>query len=133
MATGSLEGFLVDRGLLTSSDLQKANRICTETGDRLLAAVRRLGIISGVELAQVVADYYALPTVRESEWPETLILGEVLSARYLREQKLLPLAGDDRRAIPAAADPGDLTANDGLPPASHRAHEIKGAAPPGIG
>src|SRR5262249_51762633 len=125
MATGSLEGFLVDRGLLTSSDLQKANRICTETGDRLLAAVRRLGIISGVELAQVVAAYYALPAVRESEWPETLILGEVLSARYLREQKLLPLAVDDRRLILAAADPGHMTAIDAIRLAADRSIEIK--------
>jgi hypothetical protein len=57
MATGSLEGFLIDRGMLTTSDLQKANQICAETGKRLITAVRQLGIVSGGELARVVAAF----------------------------------------------------------------------------
>jgi general secretion pathway protein E len=125
MATGSLEGFLVARGLLASSDLQKANQVCAESGSRLLAAVRNLGIISGGELARNVADYYALPTVQERDWPKALILGDVLSARYLREQKLLPLAVDDCRLVLAAADPGHTAAIDAIRLATDRAVELK--------
>ena len=125
MAAGSLEGFLVDRGLLTSSDLQKANQMCAETGERLVTAVRNLGIVSGGELARVVADFYALPTVGEGDWPKTPVLGEVLSSRYLREQKVLPLAVDERRLILAAADPGHTTAIDAIRLAADRTIELR--------
>jgi general secretion pathway protein E len=125
MATGSFEGFLVDRGLLTSSDLQKANQVCAETGERFVSAVRNLGIISGGELARVVADYYALPTVGEGDWPKTPVLGEILSARYLREQKVLPLAVDEQRLVLAAADPGHTAAIEAIGLAAERAIEVR--------
>src|SRR5262249_45870567 len=128
MATGSLEGFLVDRGLLTSGDLEHASRICAETGERLLMAVRSLGIVSGGELARVIAGYYALPTVKESDWPKAPVLGDILSTRYLREQKVLPLAADERRLILAAADPGHREAIDAIRLAADRAIELKVAS-----
>ena len=94
MAVGSLEGFMLDRGFLTSAELSKAQHVCTETGERLVTAVRRLGIVAGSDLARAVATYYALPTVGEQDWPKTTLLSDVLSPRYLREHKVLPLAVD---------------------------------------
>jgi general secretion pathway protein E len=128
MPTGSLEGFLVDRGVLTSGDLQMATRLCAETGERLVMAVRNLGVISGGELARIIADYYALPTVAENDWPKAPVLGDVLSTRYLREQKVLPLAADERRLILAAADPGHVEAIDAIRLAADRAVELKVAS-----
>src|SRR5882672_7662723 len=104
MTAGSLEGFMVEGGFLTSADLSKAQEVCSETGERLVTAVRRLGIMAGSDLARAVASYYALPTVGEQEWPKSTILGEVLSPRYLREHKVLPLAVDGQRLVLAAAD-----------------------------
>ena len=57
MSVGSLEGFMLDRGLLTSAELSKAQQVCAETGERLVAAVRRLGIMAGNDLARAVATY----------------------------------------------------------------------------
>jgi general secretion pathway protein E len=110
MTVGSLEGFLLDRGLLTSAELSKALQVCTETGERLIAAVRRLGLVAGNDLARAVAAYYVLPTVGEQDWPKTAILSDVLSPRYLREHKMLPLAADGQRLVLAAADPGHTAA-----------------------
>jgi general secretion pathway protein E len=128
MPANSLDGLLIDRGLLTAGDLQKAREACAETGERLLNALRRLGIVSGGELARVVADYYALPTVREGDWPKTSVLAELLSPRYLREQKMLPLSANEQGLVLAAADPGDTAAIDAIRLAAGRSLELRVAA-----
>lgn len=125
MTPGSLEGFMLDGGFLTSADLSKAQEVCTETGERLVAAVRRLGIIAGSDLARAVATYYALPTVGEQDWPKSTILGEVLSPRYLREHKILPLAVDGQRLVLAAADPGHTAAINAIQLAAGRTIELR--------
>ena len=98
------------RWFLTSAELSKAQQVCTETGERLVTAVRRLGIVAGNDLARAIAAYYALPTVGEQDWPKTTLLSDVLSPRYLREHKVLPLAVDGQRLVLAAADPGHTAA-----------------------
>ena len=128
MAASSLDGFLIEQGLITADDLEKAREACAETGERLLNAVRRLGIVTGGDLARVVADYYALPTVRDGDWPKTSVLAEVLSPRYLREQKMLPLSANDQDVVLAAADPGDTASIDAIRLAAGRNLELRVAA-----
>ena len=125
MTVGSLEGFMLDRGLLTSAELSKAQQVCTETGERLVTAVRRLGIVAGNDLARAIAAYYALPTVGEQDWPKTTLLSDVLSARYLREHKVLPLAVDGQRLVLAAADPGHTAAINAVQLAAGRSIELR--------
>ena len=125
MTVGSLEGFMLDRGFLTSAELSKAQQVCTETGERLVTAVRRLGIMAGSDLARAVATYYALPTVGEQDWPKTTLLSDVLSPRYLREHKVLPLAVDGQRLVLAAADPGHTAAINAIQLAAGRTIELR--------
>ena len=125
MSVGSFEGFMLDRGLLTSAELSKAQQVCTETGERLVTAVRRLGIVAGNDLARAIAAYYALPTVGEQDWPKTTLLSDVLSARYLREHKVLPLAVDGQRLVLAAADPGHTAAINAVQLAAGRSIELR--------
>jgi general secretion pathway protein E len=125
MTTGTLEGFMLERGLLTSAELGKAEQLCTETGERLVTIVRRLGIVSGTDLARAVAAYYRLPTVREEDWPKASVLGDVLSPRYLREHKVLPLSVDQQRLVLAAADPGHTDAISAIKLAAGRPVELR--------
>jgi general secretion pathway protein E len=125
MAAGTLEGFMLDHGLVTPQELGKARQMCSETGERLVTAIRRLGIASGSDLARVVAAFYRLPTVREGDWPKTSVLGDVLSPRYLREHKVMPLAADERSVLLAAADPGHTDAIGAIQLASGRAVEVR--------
>jgi general secretion pathway protein E len=125
MAAGTLEGFMLDHGLITPAELGKARQVSSETGDRLVTTIRRLGIISGADLARAVATYYQLPTVRESDWPKTSVLADILSPRYLREHKVLPLAADERYLVLAAADPGHTDAISAIGLASGRAIELR--------
>jgi general secretion pathway protein E len=125
MTAGTLEGFMLDHGLITPAELGKARQVCSETGERLVTIIRRLGIVSGADLARAVAAYYRLPTVSESDWPKTSILADVLSPRYLREHKVLPLSADDRCVVLAAADPGHADAISAIRLAAGRDVELR--------
>ena len=126
MVAGTLEGFLLDRGLVTPAELGKARQVGGETGERLVTTIRRLGILAGQDLARAVAAYYELPTVREDDWPKGAVLGDALSPRYLREHKVLPLAADERYLVLAVADPGHTEAIGAVRLATGRTH--RGAA-----
>ena len=125
MTAGTIEGFMLDHGLITPAELGKARQVCSETGERLVTIIRRLGIISGADLARAVAAYYRLPTVAESDWPKTSVLADVLSPRYLREHKVLPLSADDRCVVLAAADPGHADAISAIRLAAGRDIELR--------
>jgi general secretion pathway protein E len=125
MTAGTLEGFMLDHGLITPAELGKSRQVCSETGERLVTIIRRLGIMSGADLARAVAAFYGLPTVRESDWPKASILADVLSPRYLREHKVLPLSADDRCVILAAADPGHADAISAIRLAAGRDIELR--------
>ena len=125
MVAGSLEGFLLERGLVTSAELGKARQMSDETGERLITTVRRLGLLAGPDLARAVAAYYKLPTVREGDWPKRAVLGDVLSPRYLREHKVLPLAADERCLVLAVADPGHAEAMGAIRLATGRTIEVR--------
>ena len=125
MTAGTLEGFMLDHGLITPGELGKARQMCAETGERLVTAMRRLGIMAGTELARAVAAYYGLPTVQDGDWPKAAILADVLSPRYLREHKVLPLALDEGRLLLAAADPGHADAIRAIRLAAGRPVEVR--------
>jgi general secretion pathway protein E len=125
MTTGTLEGFMLDHGLIAAGELGKARQMCEETGERLVTTIRRLGIMSGTELARAVAAYYELPTVEDDDWPKAAVLGDVLSPRFLREHKVLPLAVDAERLLLAAADPGHTDAIRAIKLAAGRPLEVR--------
>jgi general secretion pathway protein E len=128
VAADTLEDFMLDHGLITPAELGKAQQVCRETGERLVTTLRRLGIMSGTDLAQAVASHYGLPTVRDGDWPKASVLGDVLSTRYLREHKALPLSVDNRSLLLAVADPGHADVIGAIGLASGRAIEVCVAA-----
>src|SRR5262245_10375583 len=125
MVEVTLEGFFLERGLVTAAELGKAREVGGETGERLVTTVRRLGLLAGQDLARAVAAYYELPTVRDGDWPKGAVLGDVLAPRYLREHKVLPLAADERYLVLAMADPGHTEAIGAIRLATGRAIEVR--------
>jgi general secretion pathway protein E len=124
----TLEAFLVGRGLITASEIAKVRQVGSESGERPITTVRRLGILAGLELARAVAAFYRLPMVRDTDWPKAALLADLLSPRYLREHKVLPLSTNERTVLLAIADPGNTDAIGAVGLASGRAIEVCVAA-----
>lgn len=84
--------FLVDRGLLENSAVERARRLSGEGADPLHVLLPKLGLVSERDLAEALAEHLALPFVGASEFPEVAILEDKLSPRFLRESRVLPMS-----------------------------------------
>ena len=102
-----LSEFLVDRGLVSASDMAKATSAETNNGERLTAVLRNMGILQGSELAKALADYFDVPVVEPDEWPSEAIASTRMSTAFLRTSRVFPLGESDRGITLAMADPGD--------------------------
>jgi len=103
--SGDLGRFLLDRELISETDLSRAASSAGADGS-LVAAIERLAIIQGTDLAPAIAESYAIPMIAEHEWPTAPILQGELSHAFLRENRVLPLAETDEHVVLAVSDPG---------------------------
>ncbi len=101
------DDFLVKRRIIENSDLDKIGKHREETGERLILSLHRLSILRGNNLSQAVAEYYNLPLVQESEWPEEVFSHASLSVDFLRENKICPVVELPEGLVLAMSDPGD--------------------------
>ncbi len=106
--------FLIDRGLLDNSAVDRARRLSGEGGDPLHVLLPKLGLISERDLAEALAEHLSLPFVSASEFPDVAILEEKLSPRFLRESRVLPMSLGAEGLVLAMANPLDEYARDAL-------------------
>ena len=67
----------------------------------------RLGMVSGRDLADALADQLDLPLAQASDYPELPLMEERISAKFLRDAQAVPLREDDEELALAIADPTD--------------------------
>jgi general secretion pathway protein E len=101
-------------GRITDSALERAERLARESDEKLDAVLTRLGLISERELAQLLADAIGLELVETPDFPIEPVLGSSISARYLRANRLIPLADHPDHLLIAMADPTDEAAVDAM-------------------
>ena len=106
---------LVSRGLLGVEKLRTAFERQMETGQRLGEIIVEQGWVSSVDLAHAISEQHNLPfvDVLDQEIDDELAhaLPEQLAYRY----RAVPVrALDDKTALVAVADPGDVHSIDGL-------------------
>jgi general secretion pathway protein E len=106
-AERSLGQLLVDRGKLSPADLERALRLHKETHDRVDLILTRLGLVSERDIADGLATYLGTPVVAEDEYPVEPLLAEKVSARFLKEHRVLPIADLPDGLAVAMADPLD--------------------------
>lgn len=109
-----IEEFLLEKGLLTGSEIEQAKRVQNDTGDQFFSALRRASLLQGSALATAISEFFAVPLVSAEEWPGTPILSDKLSHAFLRDNKILPLATSDDEVILAMADPSDTYVMDAV-------------------
>ncbi len=103
---------LIERGKLDAPTLERALRLQQESGERLGALLVTLGVVAQRDVAEALAVQLDLPMVEAGRYPEFPILEEMVSTRFLREARALPLSEDDAEVVLAMADPTDAYAID---------------------
>ncbi|HSN20790.1 MAG TPA: type II secretion system ATPase GspE [Usitatibacter sp.] len=99
---------LVERGKLDPANLERALKLQEgETHEKLGVILQRLGMISGRDLADALADQLDVPIAAASDFPELPLLEERLSPKFLRDSQAVPLREDDEEVALAVADPTD--------------------------
>jgi len=98
---------LIERGKLDAATLERALRLQQESGERLGALLVTLGVVAQRDVAEALAAQLELPLVDAGSYPEFPILEEMVSTRFLRETRALPLSEDDVEVALAMADPTD--------------------------
>lgn len=111
METGDVsESFaaaIVNGGLLTAVELDRAQQICDQSGKRLAPTLSRLGLLSDGEIAGIFAATTGFPL---TDRPTLLHARDYtcrLNLRFLERHALLPIEMDGNRLKLAMADPED--------------------------
>lgn len=104
-----LDEILLERGKLSSQDLQRARRVLESSRDDSLAGILcKLGMVSERDMAEALAQRFALPLVSAEDYPDVALLeDEGISPRFIKEARVLPLDEDHARVHLAMADPED--------------------------
>jgi general secretion pathway protein E len=103
----ALGQLLIARRLLDAAGLERAQRVKQASDDRLHVLLTKLGLVSEREIAASLAELLQLPLASEADYPDLLPHGDRLSANFLREARVLPLADDAEGLVVAMADPLD--------------------------
>jgi len=99
---------LVERGKLDPANLDRALKLQEgESREKLGVILQRLGMVSGRDLADALADQLDVPIAAAADFPELPLLEERLSAKFLRDAQAVPLREDDEELALAVADPTD--------------------------
>jgi len=98
---------LVADGVLKQADLERALAVNNNNVTGLGTLLVRLGMVSDRILAETFARAHTLPLLEDKDFPEIPVEDSGLSAKFLKEANIIPLAiGDDDITI-ATADPED--------------------------
>ncbi len=116
---------LSNRGLLTPEQIARLTRGHRSDSDSLVRTINRMGIIDQQALAAELAQFFNLTPVTESDWPESLVLPDRISPRFMRENHVLPLKADARSITIAIADPGDHAALNAIRISSERKLDLR--------
>ena len=98
---------LIERGKLDAAGLDRALRLQQETHEKLGILLVTLGLVAQRDVAEALAHQLGMPLVEAAGYPELPILEERVSARFLRDARVLPLAEGEHELVLAMADPTD--------------------------
>ena len=99
---------LIERGKLDPANLERALKLQEgQSHEKIGVILLRLGMVSGRDLADALADQLDLPLASPADFPELPLLEERLSSKFLRDAQAVPLREDDEELAVAIADPTD--------------------------
>ncbi len=102
-----LGSFLVERDLVGTESLSRAERAATESGMPLTVALTRLGLLSEADCCTALAALTGWPRARETDFPEEAVEVEGLPQRFLHANQILPVRETPECLTLALADPAN--------------------------
>ena len=111
---------LVERGIVSAADIQKALAFQELFGGRLGSILVRLGALSEETLLPVLSDQLAVPLLAGSEWPEQpdairdLLAGSGFNVEWWLDNGVAAWAAPDGQVLAVARDPLDALVNESL-------------------
>ena len=110
----NFDDILIQRGAISPEQLDEANRLASEKGDKLADCLIRLGYASGEEVMMAVAQEHGLQYVdlKEVSIPSHVI--ELVPESVARENVILPMDEDEESLQVIVSDPLDLETFDKL-------------------
>lgn len=104
----SVCGWLLEQGSLKSSDLERARRLVQESeGSDLLELLARLGLVSELGMARAWAASLNAPLLLADAVPPLLEALPVLTERFLRHHRMVPLEFDTTGVHVLSANPAN--------------------------
>lgn len=103
----SFAAAIVNGGLLTVLELDRAQQICDQSGKRLAATVSRLGLLSDGQIADIFSATTGFPLIDRPALLRARDYTSQLNLRFLERHALLPIEVDRNRLKLAMADPED--------------------------
>jgi general secretion pathway protein E len=97
---------LVSSGKLQQSDVERATRLQSSSGEPIEHILTRLGIIHEKDVAEAIALELGLDLVGPDQLPDTPLLEQV-GPRFLRQARVLPLSETAEEVVLAMANPLD--------------------------
>ena len=99
---------LVEQQALRENDLKKVNQIQDQMQEtRLPLLLVKLGLCSEKDIANALAKTANLTVVELEDYPDTAVLPEEVSLRFLKEHHVVGIAADDDKITVAVMDPED--------------------------
>ena len=99
---------LIERGLITPDEVDRALEIQKERGEKIGKVLVDLGFVAARDVLAALSDQLSLPLVSVQEPPAVSPETENLSPRFLRQSRCMPLALFDHTVRLAMADPLDF-------------------------
>ena len=98
----------VQRGKLTLDNLNRAKALSVRSSEKLSSVLLKLGMVSERDMAEVLAEQYKLQLVQPERYPEIPVLDDkVISPRFYKQARALPLYAEESHLMLAMVDPSD--------------------------
>ncbi len=98
---------LVADGHVDAATLDRAGRLCVESGERLERVLTQLGMVTERDLAVALAGELGIKLAQARDFPDHKVVDAEVSARFLRDSRVVPIAEDDDGIALAMVDPLD--------------------------
>ncbi len=105
---------LLDKGLITKKDLDRAIEEQQATGERLDKVLVRLGIVTREQVLEAMGDQFHMPVVDLMEVKVDEQTLRTLPAKLVYKQKCVPIRADGDTLTVATSDPFELSVLDEL-------------------